>query len=774
MKEPNPLSSFPRSSSSLTPRNHLFSSSSFLELEVPHESSFSPRNSFNLFSYLTRNIWLIVGVTVTVTTAVFSWSLTQKNQYQGKFQVLVEPLQTETTQKEISPISSATHSSISFDYESQIALLQSQKVMTPILKKIQTRYPQINYNSLLGKSTNLTQWGATPLRVKRLNQTKIIEVSYQDEDPKKIQFVLEQIAQGYLKYSIPPQSINRTLPLIQSQIPGLQKKSNTLQNQIQKLQQQYNFVDPQTQSKQVMEQTKELQAKQLENTSQLLQQKSLYDSLQAQLGLNPQEALMSTTLNQSPRYKSLLTQLQQVEVKLAIDGATYTNESPQIQNLQDQYYNLSVLLNEEAERILGKKLAKVNPNILSYQDSIRLGLTQQLINVANEIQVLELRQRALNKAAQNLKKYTQELPPIIRRYNQLQQQLKTTHDQLNTLGQKKQALQLEEVGKQKASWELIAQPEIPRYNDQTFIPVYPNIPLNIALGTLGGFLLGIGTAVLGSKLQNRKVFLSPEDVKYTIRLPLLGVIPATDSFGLLPPTKIPSHFTNFPQSSPSDQESYAIEIPTNPFRESFRSFNANLRLFHIDNPINSCVITSCQVGDGKSTVALNLAMAAAAMGQRVLLVDADLRRPQIHKMLEIGNEKGLSHVITEDIEVEKLIKRSSFEKNLSILTSGAISRDPTQLLSSRKMQNLIPSLANQFDLVIYDTPPLLGLADANLLGIYTDGLMLVVGLHQTEREALLLALEDLKLAGLPLLGMVVNGDKSHRYYSQYYTDFQKS
>ncbi|MCZ0901963.1 lipopolysaccharide biosynthesis protein, partial [Microcoleus sp. HI-ES] len=99
---------------------------------------------------------------------------------------------------------------------------------------------------------------------------------------------------------------------------------------------------------------------------------------------------------------------------------------------------------------------------------------------------------------------------------------------------------------------------------------------------------------------------------------------------------------------------------------------------------------------------------------------------------------------------------------------GPVPLDPTKVLSSRKMQHLMAALSSHFDLVIYDTPPLLGLADANLLAAHTNGLMLVVGLHQTEREALLLAFEDLKMAGIPLLGMVANNDKGSRYYYQSY------
>ncbi|MCZ0901796.1 P-loop NTPase, partial [Microcoleus sp. HI-ES] len=98
-------------------------------------------------------------------------------------------------------------------------------------------------------------------------------------------------------------------------------------------------------------------------------------------------------------------------------------------------------------------------------------------------------------------------------------------------------------------------------------------------------------------------------------------------------------------------------MPTDAFQEAFRSLNANIRLLNVDTPINSCVITSCQVGDGKSTVAVNLARAAAAMGQQVLLVDGDLRRPQVHEMLGLPNWQGLHNAIADDVDVQQLIMR---------------------------------------------------------------------------------------------------------------------
>jgi capsular exopolysaccharide synthesis family protein len=292
------------------------------------------------------------------------------------------------------------------------------------------------------------------------------------------------------------------------------------------------------------------------------------------------------------------------------------------------------------------------------------------------------------------------------------------------------------------------------------------------LGAIAGLLLGIGAALLVERLDN--VVHSPDELKDRTKLPLLGVIPYNKQLKLITPVTtvaemVPAEDSTIEKKNRRKPQWYTAS----PFLESFRSLHTNIRFLGSDTPIHSIVISSATPADGKSTIAVHLAQAAAAMGQRVLLVDADLRRPQVHNILGLENKVGLSNVIATGITAKQAIQRLPMWDHLYVLTAGQLPPDPTRLLCSRKMQYLMDQFHAVFDLVIYDTPPTLGLADGRLLAAHTDGVVMVAGLGRTDRSVLMQALDGMKVSKATVLGVVANGVKgyttsSYYNYQQYY------
>jgi len=180
------------------------------------------------------------------------------------------------------------------------------------------------------------------------------------------------------------------------------------------------------------------------------------------------------------------------------------------------------------------------------------------------------------------------------------------------------------------------------------------------------------------------------------------------------------------------------------------------------------MVTSPEPADGKSTTALNLSIVLAQQGKRVLLVDTDLRKPSIHYSFQASNIVGLTNILTKETDLEGAIS-NTFVPNLEILTSGDIPPNPSELLNSKAMEKLMQELENRYDYIVYDTPPVLAVTDAQIIANRCDGVVMVVASGKTHKERALKAKELLEKAKSRILGVVVNGVESKKteYYSQY-------
>lgn len=213
----------------------------------------------------------------------------------------------------------------------------------------------------------------------------------------------------------------------------------------------------------------------------------------------------------------------------------------------------------------------------------------------------------------------------------------------------------------------------------------------------------------------------------------------------------------------------AKTAPTSPITEQYRTIRTNIQFSAVDTPIRSLMVTSAGPSEGKSTTASNLAVVFAQQGKKVLIVDADLRRPTLHFTFGFTNTIGLTNVLTRQIHINESIRTTDVE-NLYFMPSGPIPPNPAELLGSATMDQLISDLYEMFDLVIFDVPPVLAVADAQVLGNQVDATILVVSSGLTEREGAIKAKEILEQTKSKLLGAVLNNkeeDRSTHYYYYY-------
>ena len=213
-----------------------------------------------------------------------------------------------------------------------------------------------------------------------------------------------------------------------------------------------------------------------------------------------------------------------------------------------------------------------------------------------------------------------------------------------------------------------------------------------------------------------------------------------------------------------------VAHPKSPISEQFRTIRTNINFMAIDKPIKTLAMTSANVSEGKSTVTDNVAVVWAQTGQRVLLIDADLRRPTLHTTFNKSNQEGLTTILTSgtnSIDLRQIVQPSGVE-NLDILTSGPVPPNPAELLNSQRMKTLIESVKSVYDMVIIDVPPMLEVTDTQVLSHYLDAIVLVVKEGQTQKLAVKRAVELLNLAHANLLGYVMNdvntdGDAGYGY-----------
>ncbi|PJZ02039.1 MULTISPECIES: CpsD/CapB family tyrosine-protein kinase [Bacillus] len=205
----------------------------------------------------------------------------------------------------------------------------------------------------------------------------------------------------------------------------------------------------------------------------------------------------------------------------------------------------------------------------------------------------------------------------------------------------------------------------------------------------------------------------------------------------------------------------AMSEPKSLNSEQYRTIRTNIEFASVDRQMKSVMITSASPGEGKSTTAANLAVVFAQQGKKVLLVDADLRRPTVHTAFHLENIIGLTSVLLRKSSLKQAVQASN-EKQLDVLTSGPIPPNPAELLSSKGMKELAYEACAAYDMVIFDTPPVLAVADAQILGSVADGSILVISSGKTEKERAAKAKEALESCNSKLLGAIMNGKKRSR------------
>jgi non-specific protein-tyrosine kinase len=215
-------------------------------------------------------------------------------------------------------------------------------------------------------------------------------------------------------------------------------------------------------------------------------------------------------------------------------------------------------------------------------------------------------------------------------------------------------------------------------------------------------------------------------------------------------------------------ELITVSDPRSPISEAYRALRTNLDFASLDQALKTLVVTSAGVGEGKSTTLANLAVVSAQAGRTVLLVDADLRRPTLHQLFGLENERGLTTVMMDDAALASPPIQATEIEGLSVLTSGPLPPNPADLMGSNRMEQVIAALSNRADQVFFDTPPVVAVTDAAVLATKVDGVLLVVSAGKTRREQARAAVQRLEQINARVVGTVLANVEMGGGFQGYY------
>jgi non-specific protein-tyrosine kinase len=383
---------------------------------------------------------------------------------------------------------------------------------------------------------------------------------------------------------------------------------------------------------------------------------------------------------------------------------------------------------------LAEELIAASPAIQGRQEEFQAAIDAQLTSTLTQIAAAQARAEVLTNEPERTPAQDSELVS-------LEDRLASLRSTYATL------LSFSSVG--ETSLLTVIEPAVAPVD-----PISPRPLLNTLLGALLGLLAAAGVAALTTYL--RDVIRDADDVQEVVGLSTLGTITR--------------------QEADRDRsELYRLVVllfPRSGIAEAYRTLRANIEFAAVDAPLQTLLVTSSIPGEGKTVIAANLAIAFAQAGRKVLLVDTDLRRPKLHSIFQLTNHRGLTTLLRDERGVIEGVPHVVEQEKLQVLTAGPLPPNPAELLGSQRMQSLLERLKSTADLVIFDGPPLLAVADSAVMSSFLDGTLLVIDAEHSRRRSVRLGSMALARAGAHAIGVVLNrvpGDTGPGYDS-YYSD----
>ncbi|HEX4265759.1 MAG TPA: polysaccharide biosynthesis tyrosine autokinase [Verrucomicrobiae bacterium] len=562
------------------------------------------------------------------------------------------------------------------------------------------------------------------LDLQPVRNTKFIEIRAYSDSPQEAADLANQVAESYRQYRSDEYEDlkNHGIKSLQQQLDEEEKKVAIAQATVDKLRVDLKINDamanaPNPGALMTADTLKELASLRVQKEADYNQQKTLLDRLQSMNREDLKKALPTAVTDN--QLTSLLQELDLAEQNLIRLKIDLTPDHPRYKNANDLVDDLNRKVNDRVDGILLGLESRVASSG-AYLDTLKTDIQD-----AQQTDIATASKAAPYFAAKEALENQKRLASVLA--------MRMTQEQVD-----KNLPRLRMV--------TITDHAIPDNK-----AVRPNKPLNIVLGVVFGLVVGVGLAFFIEYLDTSVKTI--DDVERTLQAPVLGVIP--QNIGLI-----------------------MNEGAESPHAEAYRVLRTNILFSRKDDKLNTVVVVSAGAGEGKSTTAFNLATIFAQNGHRVLVVDSDLRRPTLHKMINVTNSLGLTNYLLKQNTLDEVIQTTKVP-TLHLMASGKLPSSSIGILSSGQMKSLISELKQRYDFVFFDSPPIMGVSDASILASEVDMTLQVIQYRRYPQPMNIRAKQMIEKVGGNLLGIVLNNinmsqDESYYYYSGYYHDYYYS
>jgi len=700
---------------------------------------------------LYKRRWTAVTVFLLVTVWVALYTFTATPLYSGQARLLIENENPNVVKFE--EVMAQSMSSLDY-YQTQYRILESRQIAKRALdtEKLWTHpafagsisagpgfslnpmtWPAITYAFIKGffegppKPPSAAELAATQqaraidavignLRIIPVEESRLVDVAYSSSDPQLAARMANAIARAYIEQNLESKFVaaRDATEFLNDRMKEQRKSLEESEEALQKYREETGAVSLEDRQNIVVQRLADLNAAVTKARTERIAKQAVYNQIRDlqndPAGLDTIPAILSSSFIQ--QLKGQLSELQRQQAQQA---EKLGERHPEMVKTRSAIETTQLRLSTEVQKVV-QALRNDYEAAVANEKSLMASLDQQ----TNEAQ--ELNRTAI-------------------RYGVLQRD--STSDRVMFEGLLQRSKETGISGELKTSnIRVVDAAEVPRR------PSSPNKFNNMLFGLLGGTVLGLGLAFFFEYVDRR--IKSPDEIRNDLGLAFLGLVPAVDAKSLTAPL-----VTN---GAPA------------PFVEAFRSIRTSVLFSSAEAGHKSIAVTSTTPGEGKTVVSANLAVSLALAGQRVLLIDADMRRAKVHELFELPQEPGLSNVLVGSERASEAIKRTSIP-DLWVLTAGKHPPNPAELLGSRRFKDFVASLAEHFTWVIIDTPPVMAVTDASVLSHSVSGVVFVIGAEMTNRAAAKAALDQLDTAKVKYVGGILNKVRIERnayYYSRYY------